>query len=308
MIENMSFIGHISIDTISNINGINVQAGGAALHAAIAAKTLVEKVQLASFVGQDYPFMDVLECFPKKLIKISKLPSTRFTIKYNKSWESSYIKNNWGVGSRISTSTLPLQDLKLNKIIHISPISPSKLIRIVKKIRNITPRTKISVNTWLGYIRGKRNRRLLKSIAEEVDYFIVNDSEVKALTETKSLSTALRKLKTKMLVVTLGEFGAISNAENREIHMIPALKFPLKKIVDTTGAGDVWCGAFLAAYNLSNSFIKSVSAASLISSIKCTGWGVSKLLKLKFKSVDSITEYIIGLKEGSFQKRILDFL
>jgi len=90
--------------------------------------------------------------------------------------------------------------------------------------------------------------------------------------------------------------------------MIPALNFPINKVIDTTGAGDTWCGAFLAAYKTSGEIVKAVTAASIISGIKCSGWGFDKLLNLRFKSVDGLIEYVIGLREGSLQKRLTDYL
>jgi ribokinase len=300
------FIGHISIDEIENIYGVKVQPGGAALHAAIAAKTLFDDVKLISIVGKDYPFMEVLNLFPD-YIRASKKSSTKFFIHYNKSWEAHYRMANYGAGSRISSSILPLKELKKKSLVHISPLAPIKVLNLVNKIKTVSPQTCISVNTWIGYIKGVKNREILKDLASKVDFFIVNDSEIKTLTESKSLTIALKLLKTKILVVTLGELGAIIN-NGDEIQMIPALNFPVEKIVDTTGAGDSWCGAFLAAYKLTNDFVKSVTAASVISSIKCMDWGFTKLLNIKFKNVENIAEYVIGLKEGSLQKRILDFV
>jgi ribokinase len=300
------FIGHISIDEIENIYGVNIQPGGAALHAAIAAKTLSEDVKLISVVGKDYPFMEILNLFPD-YIKASNKSSTKFFIHYNKSWEAHYHMTYYGAGSRISSSNLPLKELKKKSLVHISPLAPKKVLKLVDKIKTVSPQTSISVNTWIGYIKGVRNREILKELASKVDFFIVNDSEVKTLTKSKSLTIALKLLKAKILVVTLGEFGAIINSGD-EVQMIPALNFPVEKIVDTTGAGDAWCGAFLAAYQLTKNFVKSVTAASVISSIKCTDWGFTKLLNLKFKNIQNIAEYVIGLKEGSLQKRILDYI
>ena len=157
-------------------------------------------------------------------------------------------------------------------------------------------------------MKTRRNREILRDMAQEVDYFILNDSEAKALAGVDSLSLAIKMLKAKTLIVTLGEFGAIISSEESGVQMIPALRFPIERIVDTTGAGDVWCGAFLASLQLTRDLVKSVTAASVISSIKCTGWGFSKLLNLKFRNVNHIVDYVIGLREGSLQKRIIDFI
>jgi len=301
------FIGHVSVDTVENVHGRHIQPGGAALHAAVAARTLVGDVKLASVVGKDYQFMDILSFFPQRYLKISSLPSTRFRIRYDERWDAHYIEAEYGAGKRISPTMISTGCLKQDDVIHISPLPPVKVEKIINRIIEVSPKTKISVNTWIGYIKGRKNRKILKQQASKVDFFIINDSEAKKLTETQSLSTALRLLNAKTLVVTLGELGAIIITEKEGVQMVPALSFPVKKIVDTTGAGDAWCGAFLAAYTLSKDFVKSVTAASVISSIKCTGWGFNKLLKLKFRSVESIAEYVIGLREGSLQKRLSDY-
>jgi sugar/nucleoside kinase (ribokinase family) len=214
----------------------------------------------------------------------------------------------YGAASKITAKTVPTHQLTPETIVHLSPMRPTKVDKIVKKIREASPETKISINTWKNYIKKTRkNRNILKNLAETTDFFILNDSEAKALTKTESISTALTLLKAKMLIITLGEYGAIIKTENTGTQIIPALKTPTKNTVDTTGAGDTWCGAFLATYKQTNNLMKSVTTASILSSIKCTGWNYQKLLKLKLTRPDDIIQYIIAIKEGALQKKIPDY-
>jgi sugar/nucleoside kinase (ribokinase family) len=178
----------------------------------------------------------------------------------------------------------------------------------VDKIKTKSPETLVSVNTWIDYIReGRKNRKLLNDIALKADFFIVNDTEAKALAQTDSISSAVRLLKAKRLIVTLGSLGAITSGENSELQMVAALTLPPDKVVDTTGAGDVWCGAFLATYNLTEDFAKAINAASTISRIKCSNWGFQSLINLRFKEPNDVVEFFMGLKDGAIQKRILDY-
>ncbi len=309
MTDSLFFVGHVSIDRVQNINGVKTQPGGAALYAAVAAKTLYDNVRIISVIGKDYKFMNILRPFGLKYLKIFNMPSTKFEIIYNERWEAKYAKTSFGAGSRISDSMIPSAVYSPNSALHISPIHPKKAEKIIQKVKNKSPETIISINTWIGYIKeGRKNKEILKRLALQSDFFILNDSEAKALAGTQSLSTALKLLKARTLIVTLGEIGAIISRENGEIHMIPALNFPINKVIDTTGAGDTWCGAFLAAYKTSGEIVKAVTAASIISGIKCSGWGFDKLLNLRFKSVDGLIEYVIGLREGSLQKRLTDYL
>ena len=304
----LMFIGHVSIDQIENQHGIRVQAGGAALYAAMAAKTLLKNVTLVSAIGKHYEFTDTLKLLNTDHVRTFNMPSTRFNIKYNKQGEAQYLEAALGAGSKITASAIPAQLLGPETIVHLSPMQPSKVSKIVKKIKETSPETRISINTWIGYIKkSRRNRATLKNLAQKADFFIINDTEAKALTQTDSISTALRLLKAKMLIVTLGELGAIIKAEPIGIQMIPALNVPLKNVIDTTGAGDTWCGAFLAAYKLTQDLMKSVTIASTISSIKCSGWGLQKIVTLHFRKPDDVIEYVLALKEGALQKTIPDY-
>ena len=308
MVGSIFFVGHVSIDRVENVNGVRVQPGGAALYAAMAAKTLFDDVRLVSVVGRDYRFMEVLMPFGLRYVRVFNMPSTRFEISYDDRWDARYVKASYGAGSRVSASIVPAEAFSPECTVHISPIHPRRAQKIVDKVRSKSPETLISLNTWMGYIKeGRRNRELLKELALKSDFFILNDSEAKALAGTQSLSTALRLLKARMLIVTLGEIGAIISREDGEVQMVPALNFPVWRVVDTTGAGDVWCGAFLAAYKVSGDVMRSVTAASIISGIKCSGWGFEKLKNLRFKEVEDLIDYVIGLREGALQKRLTDY-
>jgi len=301
------FVGHISVDKVENVNGTRVQPGGAALYAAMAARTLSQNVTLISATGKDNQFLNVLNLLPYKDVKIYNAPSTKFHIKYDRRWEAHYLKAEHGAGSRITSRRISDRWLRHKSIFHISPMQPSKVARILDKIKQKSPETKVSVNTWIDYINeGQKNRRILKEIATKADFFILSDAEVKALAQTDSIAIAVRLLRAKRLIVTLGIFGAIIS-EDGDLKMVPGLNLASDKIVDTTGAGDVWCGAFLATYNITEDFGKSVSAASTISRIKCADWGFQNLIDLHFKEPNEVIEFVMGLKDGGIQKRMVDY-
>ena len=303
------FVGHISVDKVENVNGTRVQPGGAALYAAMAARTLFPNVTLISATGKDFDFPDVLNLLPYKDVKMYDAPSTKFHIRYDRRWEAHYLRADHGAGSRITSRRISDRWLRHKSIFHISPMRPSKVAGILDKIKQKSPETKVSVNTWIDYVKeGRRNRRILKDIALKADFLILSDTEAKALAQTDSISSAVRLLKAKRLIVTLGNFGAIISGENVDMRMVPALNLSPDKVVDTTGAGDVWCGAFLATYNLTEDFGKSVSAASTISRIKCSDWGFQSLINLRFKEPNDVIEFVMGLKDGGIQKRMMDYM
>jgi len=79
-----------------------------------------------------------------------------------------------------------------------------------------------------------------------IDLLFANEDEVLQLTGAADLRTALDQLAAKVptLVVTRGAAGALA-VEKGERTQVPA--FQVKKVVDTTGAGDLFAAGFLAA-------------------------------------------------------------
>jgi sugar/nucleoside kinase (ribokinase family) len=186
-------------------------------------------------------------------------------------------------------------------------MKPPKAAKIAGDIKKRSPDVRLSTSAWIGYMKTQKERKTLAKLASQVDFFMLNEFEAKALTQTNSLSLALERIKTRNLIVTMGKLGAIVSSVDSDQQMVPALANPTGKIVDTTGAGDVWNGAFLASYSVTNDLMKAVTAASIISSIKCSQWGFKAIQKLAFKKPLDAVEYVLALKEGNMQRRITDF-
>jgi sulfofructose kinase len=93
-----------------------------------------------------------------------------------------------------------------------------------------------------------------------------------ALTGETDMERALRKLQrrsTDMLCATLGEEGAIALAGNR-IYREPAFRI---KVADSTGAGDVFRGAFIQALLRGESPPEMLRFANAAAAISCTRVG-----------------------------------
>ena len=77
-----------------------------------------------------------------------------------------------------------------------------------------------------------------------VDLLLANEAELRALYETSDFDTALKQLRidAKLGVVTRSEKGCVV-ASNEGVIAVPA--FPVEKVVDTTGAGDLFAAGFL---------------------------------------------------------------
>ena len=93
---------------------------------------------------------------------------------------------------------------------------------------------------------------LADEIYSSIDYFTPNESEASALsgqpvTNPQQATTAAAfflEKGVKTVIITLGEQGAVACSASEKFHL-PAFK--LGKVVDTTGAGDAFCGGLAAA-------------------------------------------------------------
>ena len=82
-------------------------------------------------------------------------------------------------------------------------------------------------------------------VIETVDVVLINDAELRMLTDEPSLIRAARTVMgwgPRVVVAKRGEYGAALFAEG-EAFALPA--FPLEDVVDPTGAGDSFAGGFL---------------------------------------------------------------
>jgi sugar/nucleoside kinase (ribokinase family) len=96
-----------------------------------------------------------------------------------------------------------------------------------------------SMNYWIETTRDS----LLRTIGT-VDLVLMNDDEVRQLTEEPTLLLAARKimdLGPRVVVVKQGEYGASLFTEEG-FFSLPS--YPLEKVVDPTGAGDSFAGGF----------------------------------------------------------------
>lgn len=82
--------------------------------------------------------------------------------------------------------------------------------------------------------------------AGAIDLLFANEDEVRHLTASADLDPALEQLSAKIatLVVTRGAAGAIGIEDGRRVEIGAA---PVEKVIDTTGAGDLFAAGFVVA-------------------------------------------------------------
>ena len=118
----------------------------------------------------------------------------------------------------------------------------------------------------------ERHRASFRDLVEHhIDILIANEAEICSLWQVDSFDAALQATRGKCEVAALtrSEKGAVIFADG-EVHVVDAVK--VEKVVDTTGAGDLFAAGFLhgytAGYNLFDAGrIGAIAAAEVISHI-----------------------------------------
>lgn len=301
------FVGHTSVDRVRNSNGERIQPGGAALYAAYGARTLCRDICLVTAVGSDYEFWEALSEFPAEFIVRREGSSTKFDISYDSDWNAHYHSSEPGPASAITTRALLKAVRRGAEFVHVAPMNPPKVERMVSALRESGLDVKISVNSCINYMDSIANRKAILKAASMADIFILNERELHALTGREVVAEAIKAIRAKTLVLTLGEIGTMIRSDGTR-DLIPALAAITKKAVDVTGAGDTWSGGFLAAFHKTGSWIKAVSFASFVSAVKCTGWNFEKVKKLHFETVEEVYDLAIAMKEKGRQLRLTEAL
>jgi ribokinase len=108
-----------------------------------------------------------------------------------------------------------------------------------------------------------------------VDILIVNEGELTALTSDQgSLEDKLAQLPVPCVVVTLGGQGCLARARDAQGRSTLIKQGAFKvKVVDTTGAGDTFCGTLVAALSQQATMAQALQRASAAAALACTQLG-----------------------------------
>jgi len=238
----ITVVGSVALDTVETPAGRNDEGlGGAATYFSLAASNFAP-VHLVGVVGDDFPRRHValLESKDINVDGLERAPGRTFR------WTGRYHEN---MNDRDTIET------QLNVFEHFHPklpdaakdapflflgnIHPSLQLEVLEQAR---PRfTGLdTMNLWINIALDD-----LKEVLRRVDVLIINDSEVKLLTNESNLvrgTRAIKALGPRIVVVKKGEHGCLLFDEGG-VFSAPA--YPLEDVVDPTGAGDSFAGGFL---------------------------------------------------------------
>ncbi len=260
-------VGSVAFDDLETPFGCRVHAlGGSATYFSLSASRF-HPVRIVAVVGDDFgpDQMRVFEGRPIDLTGLSRAKGLSFR------WKGSY-------GYDLNEAKTLATDLNVFADFHpdlpptyrespylfLGNIDPVLQLDVV---RQMATRPKwIALDTMNYWIKGARPA--LESVLKEVDILLVNDAEVRELTQEHSLIKAYRKIQAlgpRILLVKRGEFGVVLFTPDG-IFAAPA--YPLEDVFDPTGAGDTFAGGFLGYLaSIERTDVTALKHAALVGSV-----------------------------------------
>jgi len=176
---------------------------------------------------------------------------------------------------------------KKTDYVFLANIDPELQLKVLDQIDK--PKL-IVLDTMNFWISGKR--AMLEKVIKRCDILLLNDQEVRELSNRPNLMKAARLLTEegpKTLIIKKGEHGAMLY-HNNKFFFAPA--YPLEKAVDPTGAGDSFAGGFLGYVakfgKITDEVLrKGVIYGSAIASFNVEDFSFNKLVNLKKEDLEN---------------------
>jgi len=248
-------VGHFAIDLIKSPRIISSKPtlGGPPTYVSIAAIKLGAKASVISKVGEDFS-KDYVKWLGNNKLDLSGLElvegslTTRFVIKYQEDWRRKLQLR--ARAPQIEANDIP-NSLKA-RAVHVAPIAnePSEdavlKLRKSARILSLDPQGFVRDFDREGNVRLKHWRK--KSVLEIVDVFKSSQDEMRMVTGINDTQLGARKIQdygVKIVIITRGLQGSTLLFEEA-FYTVPACES--RAILDPTGAGDAFIGAFLAEF------------------------------------------------------------
>ena len=200
--------------------------------------------------------------------RVSKLP--RFLLNY---------KNNLQLNKFQAFDTLELEQVILGQIekldfsscelIHICPLNLDLAQKIINK--KVKKATEISLQLHFSLLSTKNYQQWFR-ILREVDFLFISQEDLRLIDKTTSLEKfrELSRAVKKTLFLTMGKRGALIFEKGKIIEKVKPVG--LIRILESTGAGDIFCGSVLANLILSKDSITALRLGVLLSAFDLMDW------------------------------------
>ena len=292
-------VGSIGLDNIETPSGkVTNVIGGSASYASIVAQNFVD-TKLVGVVGTDFS-NENLQVFKDRNISLEGLEivagkTFRWGGKYNDLNKAETLFTDLNVfadfNPKIPESYLP------SKYLFLGNIHPDLQLNVLNQFSKAEVTACDTMNFWITGAKKK-----LIQVIKKVDILFINEDEIKSLTEVENVydaSETILKLGPKFVVVKRGEYGAFVYGKDL---IFNAPVYPVRKVVDPTGAGDSFAGGFMGFVskmdNLDNDIIKkAMFYGTVTASINVENVSIDNVKKMTLNEIEKRYEDLLKITQ-----------
>ena len=284
-------VGSLAYDTVSTPAGkVNRTLGGSANYFSVAA-SLYAKVRIVGVVGDDYSAAD-MEILNKRGVDTRGLQKQKGKTFH---WTGQY-KDDMNEAITLATDLNVFEhfnpeipaEFKKSSYVFLANIDPVLQLRVLEQIEKPKLVASDTMNFWISSKMPE-----LKKVLSKVDVLLVNEGEADAIAKKSNAIASAKEilqLGPKVVVIKRGEYGFVL-ASKEGYFILPA--FPIADVVDPTGAGDTFAGAFFGYLAKQNAGfdIASLKHACvqgvLLASFTVQSFGLDRLKTLTWTDVEA---------------------
>jgi sugar/nucleoside kinase (ribokinase family) len=291
-------VGSLAFDTIETPTERKERIiGGSCSFAALAASYFT-KPQIVAVIGEDFPqeFVSQLNRRGVDTRGVTREPGKTFH------WEGRYgVDPNQRTTIRTDLNVFQdfkprlLEDYAAADIVFLGNIDPElqeDIRRQAQKPRLVAMDT---IKLWID-----TKPEALVRVLQGVDIFFANDEEVKMITGELNLikaGHALLAMGPSLAVIKKGEHGALLLGGD---FMFGVMAYPCESVIDPTGAGDSFAGAFLGYLDRAGSFRpedfrRAAAYGSVLASFTIEDFSVDRLKDISSQEIEDRLEALRAL-------------
>ena len=268
-VDYLAIVPHIPLDEKVQIIETIEQSGGSAATAAVTAARLGAKAGFIGRVGDDSRGRTIVDEFRAEGVNIDGLVVDRgATSSLAFCWIDQTTGRRsiaWHHGSAkpLSADALPPELVRTAKILHLDGFQPDAALTAARLARDAGVRISLDAGTHMPHMH---------ELLELSDVVIASEQFAQGLLGRDDPVAAVREIFSwgaEIAMVTLGEQGCVCLTADGLLRK-PAF---LASVVDTTGAGDVFHGAFCVAMLEAWDVERSIEFASATAALKCAQLG-----------------------------------
>ena len=170
-----------------------------------------------------------------------------------------------GISSRLSKYDIDENIIKSHKLILLEGYLWDKGIseEMFKHVINLAKKNNIEIAMSLSdiFCVSRHRQDFINLLMNDLNILIGNENEINELMQKSNLSDSIKEIKkiNKLIIVTRSEKGSLA-IQNEKIINCESIK--VKKILDLTGAGDLFASGFLKEYLDSSNIKKCLQTGS----------------------------------------------